>query len=107
MIIYRINTAGDIDPDPDSRRTDYAARDLKHIQKLVRPVVEFSDNQRDAILSILRDRLCIDDPTLGARIVDEIAMTGAVRSFGYASLLAAPHIRPDAVTKGVLQNWCK
>lgn len=72
-----------------------------------RPAVTFTQAQRDAIAQALHDDL---DMRIGAdrkMVIDDIAQNGAVRTFGYGSLISVPHTPIDAVTKGTLRGWRK
>lgn len=72
-----------------------------------KPALEFTDAQRDAIAQALRDDLDIRVGADRRRILDDIAFNGAVRTFGYGSLISIPHTPIDAVTKGTLRGWRK
>jgi len=69
--------------------------------------LEFTAAQRDAIAQTLHDDLDIRADDARRAIVDDIAQTGAVRTFGYGSLISVPHTQIDAVTKGALKGWRK
>lgn len=72
-----------------------------------RAKVRFNTAQRKAISSALRHDLEIDDPEIRGEIVETIARTGAIRTFGYGSLIVRPHTRVDSVSKAQLNGWAK
>lgn len=67
----------------------------------------FSPPQRAAIHTALRDELRIHDADLRGKILDEISATGAIRTFGYGSLIHTPHAPVDSITAARLKGWAK
>lgn len=65
----------------------------------------FTVKERDRIDAALEDALSIDSPADRAGIIDEIERSGAVRVFGYMSLISNPHTQTDAQIDARLEGY--
>lgn len=70
--------------------------------------IRFTRDQRDAVSDSLEQELRIHDPDLRHDIINDIAATGAIRTFGYGSLVHNPHTHMvDSITRAALTGWAK
>lgn len=60
-------------------------------------LIQLNDRDREKIETILKSKFGLRDGKMLARVIDDIQMTGSIKSFGFGSLIKVPIKTPGAV----------